>query len=99
MTRLELPRGLAARGEMPGAQAHLAEAIAALHAARVPRPVAEARALARTLGLEPPDTEPDVAESSGASRHFAPQQLSTTLFGIFCSVLHGHDLFAPIGRD
>ena len=46
MTRLEPARGLAARGEMPGAYAHLAEAIAALRAARVPRQVAEARALA-----------------------------------------------------
>ena len=44
MTRLEPARGLAARGEMPGGYAHLAEAIAALRAARVPRRVAEARA-------------------------------------------------------
>jgi hypothetical protein len=51
MTRLELVRALAARGETPGAQAHLAEAIAALQAARVPRRVAEARALAGALGL------------------------------------------------
>jgi hypothetical protein len=36
---------------MTGAQAHLAEAIAALEVARVPRRVAEARALAKTLGL------------------------------------------------
>jgi len=50
MTRLEPARGLAARGEMPGGYAHLAEAIAALRAARVPRRVAEARALATALG-------------------------------------------------
>jgi len=53
MTRLELVRALAARGETSSAQAYLAEAIAALHAARVPRRVAEARALAKSLGLEP----------------------------------------------
>ena len=68
MTRLELVRGLAARGDTPGAQAHLAEAIAALHAARVPRRVAEARALARALGLEPPGAGPALSltdEESG----------------------------------
>jgi hypothetical protein len=55
MTRLELVRALAARGETSSAQAHLAEAIAALHVARVPRRVAEARALGIALGLEPSD--------------------------------------------
>jgi len=34
MTRLEPARGLAARGEMPGAHAHLAEAIVALRGPR-----------------------------------------------------------------
>ena len=62
MTRLELVRGLAARGETHGAHGHLVEAIAALHAARVPRRVAEARALAKTLGLEPPGLGPDVPD-------------------------------------
>jgi len=60
MTRLEVVRALAARGETPGAQARLAEAIAALHVARVPRRVAEARALASALGLEPSGARPDV---------------------------------------
>jgi hypothetical protein len=64
MTRLELMRALAARGETQGAQAHLAEAIAALHAARVPRRVAEAHALARALGLEPPGVGPDLPNSA-----------------------------------
>ena len=62
MTRLELVRGLAARGETHGAHAYLAEAIAALHAARVPRRVAEARTLARALGLDPPGVGPDVLD-------------------------------------
>jgi hypothetical protein len=62
MTRLELVRGLAARGETAGAQAHLAEAIAALQAARVPRRVAEAVALARALGLEMPGVGPGVPD-------------------------------------
>ncbi len=67
MTRLELARALAARGETQGAQAYLAEAIAALHAARVPRRVAEARALARSLGLELPGAGPDVQEHTTSS--------------------------------
>ncbi len=67
MTRLELARALAARGETQGAQAYLAEAIAALHVARVPRRVAEARALARSLGLELPGAGPDVQEHTTSS--------------------------------
>jgi len=65
MTRLELVRGLAARGETHGAHGHLVEAIAAFHAARVRRRVAEARVLAKALGLErlePPGLGPDVPD-------------------------------------
>ena len=64
MTRLELVRVLAARGETPGAQAHLVEAVAALQAARVPRRVAEARALATALGLELPGAESEAPDSA-----------------------------------
>jgi hypothetical protein len=42
----------------------IAEAIAALQAARVPRRVAEACALARALGLELPGAEPEVPDSA-----------------------------------
>ena len=59
MTRLDLARTLAARGERDDAQTHLAQAIGAFGAARVPRRVAEARALANTLGLELRDTGSD----------------------------------------
>jgi tetratricopeptide (TPR) repeat protein len=52
MTRLDLARALAARGEPEAAQAHLMEAIRALAASGVPRRVAEARDLARSLGLQ-----------------------------------------------
>ena len=62
MTRLELARALAARGERDDAQTHLAEAIGAFGAARVPRRVAEARALAHTLGLELRDAGSDVGD-------------------------------------
>ena len=62
MTRLELARALAARGERDDAQTHLAEAIGAFSAARVPRRVAKARALAHILGLQLRDAGSDVAD-------------------------------------
>jgi tetratricopeptide (TPR) repeat protein len=64
MTRLELARALAARGERDDAQTHLAEAIGAFGAARVPRRVAEARALSHTLGLELRDAGSDVGDAA-----------------------------------
>jgi hypothetical protein len=62
MTRLELARALAARGERDDAQTQLAEAIGAFGAARVPRRVAQARALAHALGLELRDAGSDVGD-------------------------------------
>src|SRR5262249_29822031 len=53
MTRLDLARALAFRGEAEGARAQLAAAVRALSATGAPRRVAEAHDLARSLDLGP----------------------------------------------
>jgi hypothetical protein len=49
MTRLDLARLLAVRGDRARARAHVLDAIPALEAAGAPRRVADARELARSL--------------------------------------------------
>ena len=53
MTRLDLARTLALRGDADGARTQLAAALRALAATGAPRRVAEAHDLARSLGLGP----------------------------------------------